>query len=289
MAEFILPGEQTAEAQVEEDQVAEEQPVEEEDQAVEEEEPVSDEALTVTIGGEDVEEEELKRAAPWVRKVRDDNRQLRRELTEVKRQLQSQAPQQQPVELGPRPTLEEYGFDTDKYTPVLEAWLKKKEEHEAVQAKAKAANEAAAKAWNDKLSAYGSAKASLTTKAKDFPEAEAVVMATLNVIQQSVIVKGAKDPSLVVYALGKNVKKAQELAAIADPVEFAAAIGRLEAQMKVNGRRPTTTPEGRVEGGSGKTIGSTNSTLEKLREKAAKTGDYTELNAYKAKLRASKR
>ena len=86
-------------------------------------------------------------------------------------------------------------------------------------------------AWDAKLAGYNAAKADL--KARDFEDAEAVIADTLSVTQQGIILDGAEKPALLVYALGKNPKKAAELAAITNPVAFAAAIGRLEASLKV--------------------------------------------------------
>ena len=90
---------------------------------------------------------------------------------------------------------------------------------------------------------------------------------------------------MVIYALGKNVKKAQALAAIEDPIEFAFAISDLEKDLKVTKRKTAPAPEKTVRGNAA-VSGTVNSQLERLRAEAEKTGNYTKVAAYKAQLRA---
>ena len=99
------------------------------------------------------------------------------------------------------------------------------------------------------------------------------------------MLQGADNPALVVYALGKNPKKAQELASIKDPVKFAFAVAKLEKDLKVTNRRAAPPPE-RVVSGTGRVSGAVDSTLERLREEASKSGDMTKVLAYKLKKRA---
>lgn len=133
---------------------------------------------------------------------------------------------------------------------------------------------------NGRLAEYAKRKAALG--AKDFDDAEAVVLDLLDTTQQGIIVHGSADPALVVYALGTNEDKARELAKIKDPVQFAFAVARLEGQMKVSKNRPATVPEGRVVGERRPAGG--DAALERLRAEADKTGDYSKVNAYKRKM-----
>ena len=107
---------------------------------------------------------------------------------------------------------------------------------------------------------------------------------TFNVTQQGVILQGAKRPELLIYALGKNPAKAKELAAIKDPVKFAFAAAELETKLKVADRKVTTEPE-RVVTGSARISGTVDSTLERLRAEAEKTGDMSKVLAYKRGLK----
>jgi hypothetical protein len=131
--------------------------------------------------------------------------------------------------------------------------------------------------WQSKLDTYGKAKNSL--KVPDYDEAEEAVQQSLDVTQQGIIVQGADNPALVVYALGKNPRKAQELSDIKDPVKFAFAVAKLEKELKVT-KKAAPPPETTVKG-TARVSGSVDSTLDRLREKAAKTGDYTEVIRYK--------
>jgi hypothetical protein len=71
-------------------------------------------------------------------------------------------------------------------------------------------------------------------------------------------------------------------------VKFAFAVSKLESQLKVTNRKPATTPE-KVLTGTGSTSGSVDSTLDKLRAEAEKTGDYTKVTAYKRKLKQERK
>ena len=83
-----------------------------------------------------------------------------------------------------------------------------------------------------------------------------------------------------VYALGKNPKKLAELASIKDPVRFAVAVAKLETQLKVSTRKPPPPPP-KITSGSAPVSGSVDSTLERLRAEAERTGDYTKVIQYK--------
>jgi len=136
--------------------------------------------------------------------------------------------------------------------------------------------------WQAKLQGYGKAKAEL--KVKDYDDAEGIVQESFNTTQQGVILQGADNPALLVYALGKNPKKAKELASISDPVKFAFAVAKLETQLKVTNRKAAPPPEKTVQG-TGRISGSVDSTLDRLRADAEKSGDYSKVFAYKQQKR----
>jgi hypothetical protein len=243
-------------------------------------EPVEEpkETITVSIGDEPAPEPEDDQPAPiWIKKVRQRNRELEKELREARKQLQTAAAPKEP-EVGVKPTLQASDYDTEKYEEALTVWYdrKKKADEKAAQARAEA--EQSEKSWHDRLEAYQTAKVEF--KADDFDEVESVVLEVLDQTQQGIIVHGANDPALLVYALGKNEAKAKELAAIKDPVKFAFALAKLEATLKVTTKKPATQPEGRISGNAAPS-GTIDSTLERLRTEAAKTGDFTKVMAYK--------
>jgi len=248
-----------------------------EETAATQEEPK--EQIIVTIGDEAAPEPEEDQPAPvWVKKVRQRNRELEKELRETRKKLEEKEIAQKEPEVGAKPTLQALDYDTDKYESALTSWYERKRKADEKAAEARAEAEKAEKSWAEKLEAYQEAKA--TFKADDFDEAEASVKEVLDQTQQGIIVHGAADPALLIYALGKNEAKAKEISAIKDPVKFAFAIAKLEDQLKVSTKKPATQPEGKIVGNA-RPSGTVDSTLARLREEANRTGDYTKVMAYK--------
>lgn len=246
---------------------------------------VADE-VTVSIGDEAPPPDETERAPEWVRELRKQHRDLQRRVREYEAREQQAAPVG-PKQVGPKPKLEDHDYDTDKYETALDAWHRTKVEAERAASEAQARADAEARDWQAKLDSYGKAKAEL--KVRDYEDAEHAVQQALNVTQQGVVLQGAENPALVVYALGKNPKKAKELAAITDPVKFAFAVAKLEAQLKVIPRTKPPAPERSTPVGTAPVSGTSDSTLERLREEAAKTGDMTKVIRYKQQLKAKAR
>ena len=242
--------------------------------------------VVVSIGEEAPPPEEPAHAPEWVRELRKTNRELQRQNRELQSKLQTTTiTETKPVTLGPKPKLEDHDYDADQFETALANWFERKRQADEANAKQEAEVMTQQKAWQAKLDGYGKAKAEL--RVKDFEDAEAVAQELFNVTQQGVMLQGADNPALVVYALGKNPKKAQELAAIKDPVKFAFAVAKLEKDLKVTNRRAAPPPE-RVVSGTGRVSGAVDSTLERLREEAARTGNMTKVIQYKAQKRSAK-
>ena len=251
----------------------------EDEVAVVEEAP---EQIVVSIGDEPAPEAEDNEPAPiWVKKVRQRNRELEKELRETRKKLETVTAPKEP-EVGAKPTLQGFDYDTEKYEDALTTWYDRKKQADERAAQAKAEAEKAEKSWSEKLEAYQKAKANF--KADDYDDAEAVALEHLDQVQQGVIVDGVSDPTILIYALGKNEAKAKELGAIKNPAKFAIAVGKLEAQLKVSTKKPATQPESKISGNS-RPSGSIDSTLERLREEAAKSGDFSRVLEYKRKKR----
>ncbi len=244
----------------------------------------AEEEVVVTIDGEEPPEDEHGKAPPWVKEVRKQNREQAKVIRELQTQL-SKSTEQKPATLGAKPKLEDFDYDAEKYEQELASWFDKKRAVEAEAEKARKAQEAQQQQWQNTLESYGKAKAAL--KARDFDDAEATAQEIFNATQQGVVLEGTDNPALVVYALGKNAKKAAELAKITNPVKFAVAIGKLEEKLKVQTKKTAPPPE-RVIKSSGPISGSIDSTLERLRAEAEKTGNYSKVTAYKAQIRQKK-
>jgi len=240
------------------------------------------EEVVISINGEAPapEEDEEARAPDWVRDLRKNYREEKRRSKELEQRLAQveQRNTQAVAPLGQKPTLEKADYDTDRYEKDLTAWYEKKRHHDEREATVKSEHQAVQKEWERKLESYQGAKAGL--KVRDFEFAEDVVQDNLSVMQQGMIVQGADNPALVVYALGKNPKKAKEIASITDPVKFAFAVAKLETQLKVSNRKAQSSPERKISG-TARPSGAVDSTLDRLRSEAEKTGDYSKVFQYK--------
>lgn len=244
----------------------------------------SDDDVVVLIEGESPpqeEEEEVAEAPKWVKELRKTHKDVVRKNRELEEKLKSlEKPKvEEPVELGAKPTLRDYDYDDEKFEAAIEAWHDRKLKVSAQEAEKTKQNKAAQDAWNAKVEAYNKARTAL--KVKDYDEVAANAGEVLNATQQGIIVAGSENPALVVYALGKNPKKAAELSKIQDPVQFAFAIAKLEGQLKVSSKRTAPPPENVLTAGTGRSSGSVDSTLERLRAEAERSGDYSKVIAYK--------
>lgn len=260
-----------------------------EEEETSEAETEDDGDVLVMIDGEapdpEVDEEEA-RAPEWVRDLRKQYREEKKRAKELEQKLErlEQGTQAKPEPLGAKPTLEAADYDTERYEQELAAWYEKKRQADERQQAQQAQQVEAQKAWESKLEGYHSAKSDL--KVKDYDLAEDVVQDTLSVMQQGMIVQGADNPALVVYALGKNPKKAKEIASIQDPVKFAFAVAKLETNLKVTKRKAQAKPEKKISG-TGRPSGSVDNTLERLRAEAERTGDYSKVFSYKKQKRSA--
>jgi len=240
--------------------------------------------IIVSIGEDSpTEEEEAKPAPDWVRNLRKENREKERRIKELESKLNAPKEDEKTLQLGAKPSLEQFDYDAEKYEAALEVWYETKRMIEHKEAEAKAATEKQRQQWNETLKAYEAKKTQL--KVKDFDDAESVVTDSLDETKQGIILHAAKDPALLVYALGKNPKKVRELASVNDAVKFAYMLGSLEKDLKVTTKKsPPPPPEKRIKG-TAPLSGTVDSTLERLREEAAKTGDLTKVIMYKRQIR----
>ena len=267
-----LPGDDDEQEEKEESEEQEEQEEESED---------DDSEVVVTIAGEKVQEEQDEGSAPaWVKELRKSHREAQKELRELRAKVNTPEPDKSAPVLGKKPSMDDadIDYDAEKFEEALTAWHDRKREIDQAAETARQQKKKQEEEWQGRLASYATSKTGL--KVKDFDDAEEQVRNSLNVTQQGIIIQGAENPALVVYALGKNPKKAAELAGINDHVKFAFAIAKLETQLKIQSRKSAPPPEKTVSG-TGKVSGSVDSTLERLRAEAEKTGDMTKVNAYR--------
>lgn len=248
----------------------------------------ADAELVVTLGDEPQPDAAQDKAAPdWVRELRKANREKERRIRELEAQLSSGRPAPQALVVGEKPTLADHDFDEDKFAAALEAWHGRKFAAEQQQRAIQQEAEQQQKQWLARLDAVG--KAAATLKVADADEALAAFEDTFSVVQQGIILDAPDDPktsALLRYALGKNPKKARELAAITNPVKFTRALTQLEAQLKTAPRKTAPPPDQRVRGAGAGAGVVAQGRLTQLHAEAQRTGDYT---AYLAAKRAARK
>lgn len=244
----------------------------------EDEEPQT--APEATEGGE-AEEAAAPRESKTFQEIRKnlngalkDKRRMERELEELRAKL----PKPEPT-LGAKPTLDQFDYDETKFSEAYDNWMERKAAMDrADQQKLDEQRRQEEEVENFKKS-YKARAESLGVD--DFQESEAEVGAMLNQTQSGLLMRGADDPAALVYALSKSPTRLIELSRITDPVKFTVAIAKLEIALSTR-KTSRPAPEPRISSersSSGHSASS--SALEKLRDEAARTGDYSKVVAYK--------
>lgn len=205
-----------------------------------------------------------------------DKKRLEKELADLRAKLPPEAPT-----LTAKPTLDQFDYDEDKFQAAWETWIDQRDAlNRADQAKLDAQRKEQEAIDNFKKS-YAARKESLGVD--DFDEAEAEVGSLLNQTQAGLLMRGADDPAVLVYALSKSPARLMDLAKITDPVKFTVAVAKMEIALATK-KTSRPKPEERISTertSSG--FNKTSTELEKLRAKAVLSGDYTEVSAYKRK------
>lgn len=211
---------------------------------------------------------------PLIKHLRSQLREKSKELEEARKS----APQPQKIEVGPKPTLAGCDYDEEAYEQARDEWDERKRQAERAETEGQKVQRQAQEAWQRDYEGYQQKRAALTFP--DVEEVEAVATASLDQVQQAVIVRAADNPAQLLYALGKHPAKLSELSAITDPLKLAVAVAKLEGALKVTQRRKAPDPE-HIERGSAPVSKGRDATLERLEKKAAQTGERTELIAYR--------
>lgn len=277
--------------QIEDNQEVENQenPEETQDESNQSDDETSeDEEFVITVGDEEPEpsdEDDFsgKPAPAWVKDLRKKEREARKRIKELEAQVQQAKPTEKPIEVGPKPKLADFDYDEDQFESAVEQWHERKRQVEQQQAAKQAEEEKAKQAWQTKMQSYEERRQNVASKVRDFEEVEEAAKDKLTATQQGILIHAAENPELILYHLGKNPKKAQELSEITDPIQFAFAAAKLDSQMKIQTRKPSTQPERKPSGSAGLS-GVVDQKLAQLEAKAAKTGDRTELIKYKKSL-----
>ena len=273
---------ETVEEVVEEviEEVVETEAVETEE--VEAEPEATKEEMTVSFEDSPPQEEEEK-APEWVRELRKKNSATNKRNKELEERL-AQYEKKDATVLGPKPTLETSDYDSEQHAKDLDAWYVQKDQVDKEQAVVSQAEEVQAKAWQGTLDTHKEKATELKAKVGGYNEAEALVSESLSALQQSIILKQAKNSAHFILALGKDPKTLEKLSSIEDPATFLWEAAQMETRMKVGSRKATTTPEKTVKSGGG-SANMGDATRDKIEKAADKSGDRTELLNYDRKKR----
>lgn len=202
---------------------------------------------------------------------------LRQQIKDQAARLKQYERPQQPVEVGPKPTLAGCEYDEEAYERELDAWRDRKTEADKAGQQQREAEEANQKRFQDEHAAYQAKKQALGFA--DMPQAEAAVADALTDWQQNAIIRYAGDPAKVIYALGKSSGKRDELASLTDPIAFAIAVSKLEGNITVSKRPKPPAPED-IARGTARSPG-VDKEEARLEKEADRTGDRTALINYR--------
>lgn len=129
-------------------------------------------------------------------------------------------------------------------------------------------------------------KRAYALKVRDYDDTEDKAVAILGQdVAKQVIASSEKSPQ-VLYYLGKNPERAEEISELikTDPVKGILEIGRLEARLTVKPKAPSDPapdPDTELEGSTSPAANDYERKLDKLRDKAAETGDLAPVLAFK--------
>lgn len=206
-------------------------------------------------------------------KLRAENLALKQEKAKLEQHNTPQLPQ-----LRPRPLPIDFDYDDEEFNADLDKWLAEKAEYD------KAMGEKTQK-YADIDNRFNASVERFSKIASDY-EQKAVLVENLLSQEKQIFLKVAlADPAPIVYALANSNAKLDELAKL-DDINFIKAIGVLEMQMASRAKGNKNKPAPKEHELTGSAGGNFDKKLAELEAKAEKTGDRTEVLAYKRALRA---
>ncbi len=240
----------------------------------------------VVIEGREREEPVPKDSAAWAR-MRKSEQEAKARAAELERRLSAYEQPSQVPDPGPKPKLEDFGFDEEKCDEAKDRWREAKARKEAADSAAAKRAEAETQEWNSRLNAHAIGATELAKQVAAYPAAEAAVARALNPYQRAALLQVANNSPLVVCAIGQDPKLLEDLAKETNLLRFGVRISNLEASVKKNEKKNQVPPPEKPINGSGSKSGG-DKTLEQLRAKADKTGDRTPVTDYLRNKRSAK-
>lgn len=216
-----------------------------------------------------------------VKHLRGTIKEKERELKELLRQSQQSAPQQPVITQPPRmPKLDDADIEYDEavYHERMTKWAEENGKYLEQKRAQEQQQEQLQVVHQQKVANYQQRVKAL--KVQGYQEAEQAVLDDIPIVIQNAILHESEKPEMVVLALGRNADLRKQLAEATNPVAIGRLLERIEAKARIMPKAKTTaatTPE--VKGSNGAVINN----LDKLREKAEQSGDYTAYLAAKRK------
>lgn len=212
-------------------------------------------------------------APEWVKKVREENRELKRQL----KQRESQQFEQQV--LREKPTLDDHDYDSDAFEQDYAQWLTEKQQVDAQV-------HAERQKYQQYHERYKADVDAIKAKAPDYDEIELSVVDVLSEQKQGLLQMLVDNPAKVVYALGKNSPAQLERLSKLDDIQFAKQIVLMEMQMSPKTKsRNQNKPKPKTHELEG-AAGGADTRLAKLEAEADRTGDRSKVAAYKKQLKS---
>lgn len=239
-----------------------------------------DEELVISFDGDDEDDPDAPEgvAPDWVKDVRRKNRELEREVADLKAKTAPAV-----IEIGDKPTLASCDYDEERFETELDAFKDRKAKAEEGQTRQQAEAQRQQQEWQADLSRLAEQEKAL--KVPDYKDARDDFVHATSDMQQATIVKASKNSAQLIYALGKNPARLAALAEIKDPIKLAVAVSELERGLKMTTRRRAPEPEVQVRGSAPFTRKGPDKELERLEAAADKSGDRTAVVQYKRKLK----
>ena len=211
-------------------------------------------------------------APEWVKKVREENRELKRQL----KQRESQQFEQQV--LREKPTLDDHDYDSDAFEQDYAQWLTEKQQVDAQV-------HAERQKYQQYHERYKADVDAIKAKAPDYDEVELSVVDVLSEQKQGLLQMLVDNPAKVVYALGKNSPAQLDRLSKLDDIQFAKQIVLMEMQMSSKTKsRNQNKPKPKTHELEG-AAGGADTRLAKLEAEADRTGDRSKVAAYKKQMR----
>lgn len=231
--------------------------------------------------GEDEPEQEEEAAEP-PSKLRGIISNQDREIKRLKAMLE---PKVEPIEVGPRPRLEDFDFDHDAFDAAVDTWLETKQKADNQHAALRREQEEKNREGNKILTDYqGRAKTfAATHRISDYEDAQSAVEDELGVEKVSLLIAGSPKAEELIYALHKNPAKLKALAGINNLPRFMYEAATLQKDIKVRQGRKSPPVDAPVRSNGSSASGDRR--LAALEAEAARTGDRSKVVKYKADLR----